>query len=324
MSAVTARKAERLMNLTICLLVARTYITKDRIRQAVERYHDLTDEAFDRMFDRDKDELRVLGIPIEVGSVVRGFDDEVGYRIQRDKFELPEITLEADEAAVIGLAARVWQHARLASATTQGLRKLRAGGVDVDESALAMLEPQLVSDEPAFDDILDAVTGRIPVRFDYRASGAMETTTRTFEPWGIGSWHGHWYVVGHDRGREAPRMFRVSRIVGAVERIGPAGDFEPPADLDVRRLVSTLAPARPSNQAVVRVRAGRGGSLRRRASSEQQLDDGWSRIEVPYASGSTLAEELVSYGPDVVVLEPPEVRQSVVRRLTALAGTGEG
>jgi len=306
------------MNLTICLLVARTYIPKDRIRQAVDGYHDLTDEAFDRMFDRDKDELRVLGIPIEVGSVVRGFDDEVGYRIHRDQFELPEITLEADEAAVIGLAARVWQHARLAAATSQGLRKLKAGGVDVDESALAMLEPQLVSDEPAFEDILEAVTGRIPVRFDYRAAGALETTNRRFEPWGIASWHGHWYVVGHDRDRDAPRMFRVSRIVGDVERMGSAGDFQPPADLDVRRLVSSLAPARPNNRAVVRVRAGRGGSLRRRATATEQVDGGWTRIEVPYASGSSLAEELVSYGPDVVVLEPDDLRRSVVRRLVAL------
>jgi proteasome accessory factor B len=316
---VTARKAERLMNLTICLLVARTYITKDRIRQAVDGYHDLTSEAFDRMFDRDKEELRVLGIPIEVGPVVRGFDDEVGYRIHRSKFELPEISLSADEAAVVGLAARVWQHARLASATSQGLRKLKAGGVEVDESALAILEPQLVTDEPAFDDILDAVTSRTPVRFEYRGAGAVTTTTRTFEPWGIGSWHGHWYVVGHDRDREAPRMFRVSRIVGAVERVGAPGDFEPPEDLDVRRLVSTLAPPRPDNQAVVHVRAERGGSLRRRATATEQVDDEWTRIVVPFSSGSSLAEELVSYGPDVVVLEPDDVRKSVVRRLTALS-----
>jgi hypothetical protein len=51
---VTAKKSERLMNLTICLLVARNFISKDRIRQAVEAYHDLSDDAFDRMFDRDK------------------------------------------------------------------------------------------------------------------------------------------------------------------------------------------------------------------------------------------------------------------------------
>src|SRR6476619_3881872 len=167
------------MNLTICLLVARTFIPKDRIRQAVEGYHDLTDEAFDRMFDRDKEELRVLGIPIELGTIDKAFED--------------------DAAAVVGLAARVWQHARLASATTQGLRKLRAGGVDVDESARTILEPQLATDEPAFDAVFSAVTSHTPITFVYRRSGDPKVTTRHLEPWGIVSWHGHWYVVGHDR-----------------------------------------------------------------------------------------------------------------------------
>jgi proteasome accessory factor B len=317
---VTAQKAERLMNLTICLLVARTNITKERIRQAVEGYHDLTDEAFNRMFDRDKEELRLLGVPIEVAAVERAFDDEVGYRIPRDKFELPEVTLEADEAAVVGLAARVWQDARLASATSQGLRKLRAAGVDVDEAALAILEPQLVSDEPAFDAVLEAVTDRIPIGFEYRSSGAAETTSRRFEPWGIGSWHGHWYVVGHDRDKEAPRMFRVSRIVGEVTKLGEPGEVVPPEDLDVRALVAGLAPARPHSSATIRVRSGKGGSLRRRATDARPIDEVWTEIDVPFASGSTLAEELVSYGPDVVVTAPDEVRQAVVRRLVALTG----
>lgn len=307
------------MNLTICLLVARTNLTKDRIRQAVEGYHGLSDEAFDRMFDRDKEELRVLGVPIEVAPVTRAFDDEVGYRIQRDKFELPEITLDAEESAVVGLAARVWQDARLSAATSRGLRKLKAGGVDVDEQALAILEPQLVSDEPAFDAVLEAVTDRIPIGFEYRAGGATDTTKRRFEPWGIASWHGHWYVVGRDKDKEAPRMFRVSRIVGDVTRIGARGEVVPPPDLDVRALVGSLAPARPHSVATVRVRSQRGGSLRRRATSSEALDEEWTQITVPYASGSTLAEELASYGPDVVVVEPADVRQSVVRRLRALS-----
>ena len=320
---MTAPKAERLMNLTICLLVARTHIPKERIRQAVEGYSGLGDEAFDRMFDRDKEELRVLGVPIDVGPITRGFEDEVGYRIPRDKFELPEIQLEPDEAAVIGLAARVWQHARLATATSQGLRKLKAGGVDVDESAIAILEPQLVSAEPAFDDVLDAVTSHTPIGFAYRASGAPETTTRSFEPWGIASWHGHWYVVGHDRDRAAPRMFRLSRIVGSVTPLGEPGSVQTPPDLDVRALVASLAP-RPHRSATVLVRDGKGGSLRRRATSVEPGDDGWARVEVPYASGSSLAEELVSYGPDVVVTSPEEVRQSVVRRLLALSQSRTG
>jgi proteasome accessory factor B len=315
---VTARKAERLMNLTICLLVARSFITKDRIRQAVEAYHDLTNEAFDRMFDRDKEELRVLGVPIEVGPVTKGFDDEVGYRVRRSEFELPEIELEPDEAAVIGLAARVWQHARLASATSQGLRKLKAAGVEIDESAVAVLEPQLVSDEPAFDGVLDAVTSRTPIAFDYRPAGAPDAHRRRLEPWGMASWHGHWYVVGRDRDRDAPRMFRLSRMTGCVDRDGRPGDSVPPADLDVRSLVSTLAPEHPHSTATVHVRVDRGGPLRRRAASSRPVDEIWTELEVPYSSGSTLAEELTSYGADVRAMAPDDIRQAVVRRLTAL------
>jgi proteasome accessory factor B len=317
---VTAKKSERLMNLTICLLVTRSFISKDRIRQAVEGYHGLSDDAFDRMFDRDKEELRVLGVPIEVGAVVKGFEDEVGYRIRRDRFELPEISLEADEAAIVGLAARVWQHARLASATTQGLRKLRAGGVDVDESTLAILEPQLATDEPAFDAVFDAVTRRQPIEFVHRSGGRREPTARHLEPWGIVSWHGHWYVVGHDRDRSAERMFRVSRIVGDVRPIGEPGSYAPPADLDLRGLAESLAPPQPHSTARVRVRVGSGESLRRRAIDSQPVDDGWTRLEVPYASGSSLADELLSYGPDVIVEEPEEVRADVIRRLRRLAG----
>jgi proteasome accessory factor B len=318
--AVTAKKSERLMNLTICLLIARNFISKERIRQAVEGYHELGDDAFDRMFDRDKEELRVLGVPIEVGAVVKGFEDEVGYRIRRDRFELPEISLEADEAAIVGLAARVWQHARLASATTQGLRKLRAGGVDVDESTLAILEPQLAADESAFDAVFDAVTQRRPIEFVHRSGSQRGPKTRHLEPWGIVSFHGHWYVVGHDRDRDAERMFRVSRIVGDVVAIGDAGSYAPPADLDLRALAETLAPSRPHSTARVRVRAGAGDSLRRRAVRSEPVDDDWTALEVPFSSSSSLADEMLSYGADVVVDEPEEVRSNVIRRLRRLAG----
>ena len=314
-----AAVTDRLMNLTICLLVARNFISKDRIRQAVEGYHDLGDDAFDRMFDRDKEELRVLGVPIEVGAVVKGFEDEVGYRVRRDRFELPEISLEADEAAIVGLAARVWQHARLASATTQGLRKLRAGGVDVDESTLAILEPQLATDEPAFDAVFDAVTQRLPIEFVHQSGSRREPTTRHLEPWGIVSWHGHWYVVGHDRDRDASRMFRVSRILGDVRGIGPPGSYAPPPDLDLRALAESLAPPRPHSTARVRVRTGAGDSLRRRAARSRAVDEEWTELELPYSSGSNLADEMLSYGPDVVVDEPEEVRSDVIRRLRRLA-----
>ena len=125
---MSAAKSERLLNLVILLLVARNYTTKEQIRQLMEPYRGSSDEAFDRMFERDKDDLRALGIPLETGYVDKFFEDEPGYRIKRDAFELPAIDFAPDEVAVVGLAARVWRHAGLAAATSDALVKLTPRG----------------------------------------------------------------------------------------------------------------------------------------------------------------------------------------------------
>jgi proteasome accessory factor B len=317
---VAARKSERLMNLVICLLVARTYVGKARIREAVQGYHDLGDEAFEKMFERDKDELRELGVPIEVGYVDRAFEDEPGYRIRRTAFELPDIRFEADEAAVVGLAARVWQHAGLAEATSAALVKLRAAGVDVDTAALGVVEPHLTTREPSFEPLWNAVVSRTPVRFGYRRPGS-EPATRHLEPWGIVSWHGHWYVVGHDRDRAAARMFRLSRVEGKVTRDGRPGSYEVPEGTDVRALASGLTrDETPAATATLRVRSGSGFALRRTASSTRPADEGWDRLEVPYGGVDAMAELVVSHGADVVVEAPDDLRAAVLTRLRSLAG----
>ena len=317
---MTVRKSERLMNLVICLLVARTYVPKAKIREAVEGYRDQSDDAFEKMFERDKDELRDLGVPVEVGFVDKVFEDEPGYRIRRTAFELPEIRLDPEEAAVVGLAARVWQHARLAEATSGALVKLRAAGVDVDRSALAVVEPHLAASEPAFEPLWDAVVTRTPVRFQYQRPGQSAPAPRTVQPWGILSWHGHWYLVGHDTDRDAPRMFRLSRVIGPVARAGKPGSYAVPDGTDIRKLAARLAPPDPTGTAVLRVRSGTGFDLRRRATKVEAAADGWDLVEVPFADPDGLADDLVPYGADVVVVAPDSVRQPVVRRLEALAG----
>ena len=195
---VTARKSERLLNLLITLLVSRTYVGKARIREVIEDYRTAGDDAFEKMFERDKEELRSLGVPIEVGYVDRAFEDEPGYRVERSAFELPQIDLEPDEAAVVGLAARVWQHAGLAATTTQALVKLKAAGVGVDRAALDVVQPQLTAEEPAFETFWDATRTRTEVTFDYRTSTSAEPATRRLKPWGVVSYRGRWYAVGHD------------------------------------------------------------------------------------------------------------------------------
>jgi proteasome accessory factor B len=324
---LAARKSERLLNLLITLLVARTYVTKERIRTVVEQYREAGDEAFEKMFERDKDELRSLGIPIEVGYLDRAFEDEPGYRIERSAFELPEIDLEPDEAAVIGLAARVWQHAGLASATSDALVKLKAAGVGVDRAALGAVAPQLAVQEPSFEAFWEATQQRCPVAFDYRPAGSGEASTRHLEPWGVVSSQGRWYAVGHDTDRQAPRLFRLSRVQGVVSGTGPAGSYEVPAGTDIRALAESLAPPRADHRAVLLVRAGAGHGLRRQAhasgtSAPTESPAGWDRLEVPYARTDAMAEEILGFGADVVVEAPDELRRFVVDRLRAVAVEG--
>src|SRR4051795_4539742 len=311
---MTARKSERLINLLIALLVARTYVSKDRLREGVEPYREAGDEAFEKMFERDKEELRSLGIPIEVGYVDRAFEDEPGYRIERAAFELPDIDLAPEEAAVIGLAARVWQHAGLAAATSDALVKLKAAGVSVDRAALNVVQPQLTAEESAFEPLWEATRTRTPVRFRYRSSSAARAVLRHLQPWGVVASRGRWYVVGHDTGRGATRVFRLSRVQGEVLSDGSAGSFEVPPGTDLRAITRSLAPPPADRTAEVLVRPGAGPGLRRHAESvDGPVDgpvegtgarDGWERLRVRYGAGDAFADEVLGYGPDVVVLGP--------------------
>ena len=313
---MSARKSERLLNLLIALLVSRGYVDKHRLREVIPDYREAgSEDAFEKMFERDKEDLRALGVPIETGGFDPLFGDEAGYRIPRQAFELPQIDLEADEAAVIGLAARVWQQAGLASATSDALLKLKAAGIDVDRSALDVAQPQVAPDEPAFETFWEAVATRRPVRFGYRSRGsAGPAAVRRLQPWGVVSYQSRWYVVGHDLDRDEQRMFRLSRVVGEPVLDGPPDSFAVPPGTDLRAIADRLAPATPERTAVLRARPGKAVGLRHRARVTA-AEDGWDRLELGFARLDAMVSEVLGYGADVVVETPEDLRRGVVERL---------
>ncbi len=309
---MSKQKTERLLGLVVCLLSARRYLTAGQIRDAVPGYPE-TFDAFKRMFERDKDELRELGIPLETGV---GADDEIGYRISRHAYELPEIRLEPDEAAVLGLAARVWRRAELAGAAAGALLKLRAAGIDAEETTQPGIEPRLQTDEAAFAPLWQAVKDRRPVAFAYQAAGRATPQRRNLEPWGVVNRHGRWYVAGFDRDKGEERVFRLSRIDGPVAFTGPPGSVIVPAGTDVRNLVQAWDGVPPPvRTAVLRVRQGTGYGLRRRAISDQPGQDGWDLVEAPFSEAGWYADYIASFGADVVVIEPVDLREAVIRHL---------
>src|SRR4029077_7157141 len=125
---MSKRKTERLLGLVVCLLSTRRYLTAEQVRAAVPGYPE-QDDLFKRMFERDKEDLRELGVPLETG-VNHPFDDDPGYRIRQQAYQLPELRLEADGPAVLGLPAGVGGGAELAGAAAGALLKLRAAGID--------------------------------------------------------------------------------------------------------------------------------------------------------------------------------------------------
>jgi proteasome accessory factor B len=316
-----ADKTERLLNLVICLLYTRRPLSKAKIRDAVPQYGtSASDEAFDRMFERDKDELRELGIPLVTEPFDVFFDDEPGYRIDRREYALPEITFAADELAVLGLASRAWTQATLAGPAAQALRKLEASGVERDDSSLIGIVPRVRTVEPAFEAVKNAVLRRTPVAFTYRTAGTGAVATRHVQPWVIASWHGRWYLTGFDTDRSAERVFRLGRIEGEVAIEGKPASYEVPPDHQAAAMISTVAVDHDPRPAALRVRVGTGHGLRRQAAAVDVIDDEWARITVDFADTEAFAEEVCSFGPDVVVEGPAELRESVIRRLNGVLG----
>lgn len=315
------------MNLVICLLSTRQFIPAEKIRSTVQGYNDSkTVESFNRMFERDKNELRALGIPVETGRTSR-YSTIDGYRISPEAYALPPIELDRDEAAAVAIATSLWTSPELSTASQSALIKLRAGGIEVDtdsDTLLAAAAPRSVGSEQTLQALFDAIENRAAVRFDHRSGTSV--TTRTLEPWGVVTNKGRWYVVGHDRDRDATRTFRLSRIVGQVQTVGAAGEVSIPADIDLSAIVADAVNWADTlsvrGTATVWVAEGRAAGLRRAAVSSTPNSiagrDG-DNLELEIESLHGLTRLVLSAGADAVVLDPPELRAAVVDGLTRLA-----
>jgi proteasome accessory factor B len=167
------------------------------------------------------------------------------------------------------------------------------------------------------------VRDRQAVTFSYEVPERDGAGVRRLQPWGTVCWRGRWYVVGHDLDRAAERCFRLSRIVSGVRRIGRRGAYEPPPDVDLIGYVArSSGPIERTGRATVLARPGRAAGVRRWAESCVSTPDG-DRLTLSYGDADQFAAWLVGYGADVVVLDPPEVRDRIVRRLEAVVAAYE-
>lgn len=306
-----SRKNERLVNLTIALLATKRYLTKNEIFRNIEGYEGSA-EAKERMFERDKDDLRKLGIQIEVGGLDPLFDDEAGYRIRPESYALSLRDLTPTQVTLLSLAAQAWQDAAFTDLSQQALRKLTSIGLDTDSSQLPVMAPKLIGADENLRSALDALTSLTTIEFDYlNIQGVAQK--RQLQVYGVQARKSHWYLIGLDTEKSAIRNFRVDRIQGVVTTVGKAQSYAIPATFEI----AELEPVIETPLAVLQVRPGAGYQLRRLATTIETADD-WDLLEVPIFDLGFVTSMVLWHGEDVIVSSPAQLKSAVVSALETL------
>lgn len=312
MASTRIDRTERLLNLVFCLMASRQAVRRSDIQISVPGYSDAPSEAaFERMFERDKDELRGMGIPIDTVTDVNG--EVEGYRISQADYELAGLAFSTEELAVLTLAASVWDEAIIGPAAITALRKLEAaqGSGSVPSSFSPGVNVRWSETDAAILPLFTAVREQRVVAFDYRSGNAPLAKRRRVDPWAVVAGDGHWYLVGHDHDRAATRVFRLSRIVGSVQVFVEEQLHPLPPDCNVRTLVGAHEPDSPF-EATIFVRAGQGAELRRLRQSNQKLDPfAAGEIRVGARTREQLQSLVCAAGTGAVVLTPTQVRTEV-------------
>ncbi len=307
-----SRKSERLVNLTIALLASRRYLTKSEIFRSIDGYEG-NDESKERMFERDKDDLRSLGIEIEVGGFDPIFNDEAGYRIKPESYALDLGEISGADIALLSLAANAWNGQALNAIAHSALLKLKSIGIDSDIDAIPMLAPRMVSASSELVTVVEAITTRSPITFTYIGQD-LENQKRTLNPYALASRDGFWYFAGMDLDKGAIRTFRLDRVEGEIV-VGKKNDsFEIPAGFD---LFSHLDEGISAKLAIIDIRKGKAFALRKKALSVVEKGE-WDQITIQYGDDATIIDSLLWHLDDVVVIEPSELRESVVKILSSM------
>ena len=307
-----SRKSERLVNLTIALLATKRYLTKDEIFRSIEGYEGSA-ESKERMFERDKDDLRSIGIEIEVGGLDPLFNDEAGYRIKPENYKLDLGEISGTDIALLSLAAQAWNGAALNSAANSALVKLKSIGIDSDIDSIPTLAPRMAWSSQELQVLLEAISKKRKIKFTYLSSELQEDAREVF-PYGVATRDGHWYFSGLDCHKNEVRTFRFDRVIGEIGLSGKDDSFEIPQGFD---LLQTLEIVTERKIARIDIRKNKALSLRKSASVVADLGE-WERFDIEYFDSKSFIDSILWHLDDVLVIEPEELRVSIIELLKTL------
>jgi proteasome accessory factor B len=287
----------------MALLATPRFLSKAEIFRNVAGYSGSV-EAMERMFERDKDNLREIGLNIDVAPLDLLFDDEIGYRIKSENYALALGELTPMERSYASLAATLWRNRILHDSGHSALIKLSAlGGSGFGDdfgSALITLE----NDTPHLDSLWSAIENRRLIKFTY---ANPEMTLRTFAPYGLSLWHGVWYVVGFDIHRQDIRIFRLSRITSSIEIEPKKNAYVIPDDFHIKDHLVMLHKL-PRVDCLALIRVDRCHALRA-LGTVTSIDAEWDQVQFHYEQEKI--HELLWFADDLILQSPEPMRESL-------------
>jgi proteasome accessory factor B len=330
MVAEEPSKVIRQFSLIHAMLASRFGLTIDEILGTVDGYRDTFDPysakslaAVTKSFERDKKDIRDLGIVIQTRSPADASNDNHGVRYLIDPATYvlpPDVEFSRSEIALLQLAARAWQHGSMNKEALRALNKLRSLGIEPD-SSLTGVRPRISGWNSAVNEFGEILSENGIAEFDYLKPGEATPVTRLGAPLALIDWNGLWYLLAWDLDRQAERTFLVSRVT-TVPRMVPGKRHERPSDDFAARLTAELEELAAHN--IARVRAVPDSDADFRLTAKYGSADSRGEIAIPTADLDLLADELSEFATDIEVVAPEELRTFIGRRFDVLSTTHGG
>lgn len=318
---------ERLFSLVLALLSTESGLTKSEILANVQGYRQRfttggDNASLERQFERDKDDVRELGIPLETIETpgAAGNNQTLRYRIPKGEYDLPDdVRFTPDESALLSLAAMAWREGALSADSRRGLLKVRSAGSEDDDGAgvigVGAYAPRLRARDVAFEPLRSALDRGAAVRFDYITPGQHDARRRELAPLALVQHGGRWMLAAQEFATDSVKNYLLSRIVGPVTQY-EVGQHPAPAGAGERALteLDRIWAARTA-----RIRVAPGSDAERRLARRRDTEtDEAGVLVLHHVDPQILAEELAAFGPEVQVLHPADLRDRVTERLRAL------
>lgn len=311
-----------MFSLILALLTSPVGYTKHQLLTTVYGYADdlrsgANVDSVERRFERDKDQIRELGIPLEVVDSPQepGNTQLARYRIQKSLFQVPEdVRFTQEEAKLLKAAALAWQEGSLSLESRRAMMKLSALADDFDDTYLGVT-PLMSIPEPSVFGIRNALASGKRIAFRYRKATQQRAMRRTVSPLRLHRADGRWHLIAYDYHRDDYRVFLLMRIIGEIEIL--AEDTDPTLQHGVSEIIDAIEALQQKQIANIRVVPGSraDAALRPRADAPSEGDTILNINTLDYAA---LAEELLSFGEDVHVLGPEPLREHIHRIVNAI------